>query len=152
MSRGPTSASAARDEILERLRAGEVPLDPVNRVPEVGNRLDVHRRYDRPLGGEPFGDRPADAVGGTRDERRAFFEQAHPASVEGPRLLRLAAASTWQPPVWCEPGMDAPDLQLGFGATDEDHGCRADRAPPRRGRCVTCGRDAGCVPRARPHR
>ena len=41
------------DEILERLRAGEIPLDPVNRVPEVGDLLDVHRRYDRSLGGEP---------------------------------------------------------------------------------------------------
>ena len=26
-------------------------------------------------------------------------------------------------------------LQLGFGATDEDHRCRADRAPHRRPRC-----------------
>ena len=34
------------DEILERLRAGEIPLDPVNRVPEVGDLLDVHRRDD----------------------------------------------------------------------------------------------------------
>ena len=70
------------DEILERLGAREIPLDPVNRLPEVRDLLDVDRRDNRSLRGEPFGDRAADAVGGAGDERDATLEQAHPATVE----------------------------------------------------------------------
>ena len=73
-----------RDELVECVGAGQIPLHSVHRSAEVGNRLEVHSRHDCPLGGEGLDDRPPDAVCAARHERRAPREQTHSAPPASP--------------------------------------------------------------------
>ena len=68
------------EQPFERLGLRQVPAHPVDRRPEHGHLLDVHRGDLSAFCREAFRDRAADPVRRAGHERRASLQQCHPVS------------------------------------------------------------------------
>ena len=72
------------DELVERACVGQVPTQRQHRYAELGQFLAVDSNDPGALCREPLGDRSADAVRRSGDERRAAFEQRHHRTFRSP--------------------------------------------------------------------